>query len=206
MVVDRLFLWIFSLACFFGTVIILLQAPTFYDNRTPIGSWKWQKKFPNLCLFVNKKNEWMLWIKKIKKFLIGKKKLFAFIHLLLIYRVERRAIWQRWKRPKLWWKWSKKDDRRPSRRISNRWSSPFVRRRLPDVLSKILILLEFLAAGVPIGSAMPHWLSFGIDSDANFLCDPFSVEEERNVPSILDRGPHLAAKVLKTSANEILFD
>lgn len=36
MVLDRLFLWIFSGSCFLGTVIILLQAPTFYDSRAPI--------------------------------------------------------------------------------------------------------------------------------------------------------------------------
>jgi len=36
MVLDRLFLCIFSLTCFFGTVIILLRAPTLYDNRLPI--------------------------------------------------------------------------------------------------------------------------------------------------------------------------
>uniref|UniRef100_A0A914VQF1 Uncharacterized protein n=2 Tax=Plectus sambesii TaxID=2011161 RepID=A0A914VQF1_9BILA len=36
MVLDRLFLWIFSVTCFVGTVMILLQAPTLYDNRQPI--------------------------------------------------------------------------------------------------------------------------------------------------------------------------
>ncbi|KAI1715373.1 neurotransmitter-gated ion-channel ligand binding domain-containing protein [Ditylenchus destructor] len=36
MVLDRLFLLIFSMVCFFGTGIILLQAPTFYDHRQPI--------------------------------------------------------------------------------------------------------------------------------------------------------------------------
>ncbi|ETN82899.1 Neurotransmitter-gated ion-channel transmembrane region [Necator americanus] len=36
MVVDRLFLLIFSLACFLGTVLILLRAPTLYDDRKPI--------------------------------------------------------------------------------------------------------------------------------------------------------------------------
>uniref|UniRef100_A0A1I7WNZ1 Neur_chan_memb domain-containing protein n=1 Tax=Heterorhabditis bacteriophora TaxID=37862 RepID=A0A1I7WNZ1_HETBA len=36
MVLDRLFLLIFSFACFIGTVLILLQAPTLYDNRSPI--------------------------------------------------------------------------------------------------------------------------------------------------------------------------
>ncbi|CAD6184221.1 unnamed protein product [Caenorhabditis auriculariae] len=36
MVLDRLFLLIFSIACFVGTVIILLRAPTLYDDKTPI--------------------------------------------------------------------------------------------------------------------------------------------------------------------------
>ncbi|KAI1722436.1 neurotransmitter-gated ion-channel ligand binding domain-containing protein [Ditylenchus destructor] len=36
MVLDRLFLIIFALVCFFGTAWILLQAPTFYDGRQPI--------------------------------------------------------------------------------------------------------------------------------------------------------------------------
>ncbi|KFD58800.1 hypothetical protein M514_00493 [Trichuris suis] len=36
MVFDRLFLWIFSIACFLGTVVILLRAPSLYDDRVPI--------------------------------------------------------------------------------------------------------------------------------------------------------------------------
>lgn len=36
MVLDRLFLWIFSLAVFAGTAGIILQAPTLYDDRNPI--------------------------------------------------------------------------------------------------------------------------------------------------------------------------
>ncbi|KAL6732666.1 hypothetical protein Aduo_003491 [Ancylostoma duodenale] len=36
MVLDRLFLVIFSFACFIGTLVILLQAPTLYDYRKPI--------------------------------------------------------------------------------------------------------------------------------------------------------------------------
>ncbi|VDN58348.1 unnamed protein product [Dracunculus medinensis] len=35
-VLDRLFLLIFSFTCFFGTIIILIQAPTLYDNREAI--------------------------------------------------------------------------------------------------------------------------------------------------------------------------
>lgn len=37
MVLDRLFLWIFTLAVIVGTAGIILQAPALYDNRTPIG-------------------------------------------------------------------------------------------------------------------------------------------------------------------------
>ncbi|KAK6731395.1 hypothetical protein RB195_007706 [Necator americanus] len=36
MVVDRMFLFIFSAACLIGTLVILLQAPTLYDYRKPI--------------------------------------------------------------------------------------------------------------------------------------------------------------------------
>ncbi|CAJ0596267.1 unnamed protein product [Cylicocyclus nassatus] len=36
MVLDRLFLFIFAGACFSGTMMILLQAPTLYDYRKPI--------------------------------------------------------------------------------------------------------------------------------------------------------------------------
>ncbi|KAF7266381.1 hypothetical protein GWI33_020280 [Rhynchophorus ferrugineus] len=36
MVLDRLFLWIFTLAVFVGTAGIILQAPTLYDDRKPI--------------------------------------------------------------------------------------------------------------------------------------------------------------------------
>jgi len=36
MVLDRLFLWIFSLACVMGTCLIILQAPALYDTTTPI--------------------------------------------------------------------------------------------------------------------------------------------------------------------------
>lgn len=36
MVLDRLFLWIFTLACLVGTCGIILQAPTLYDKRSPI--------------------------------------------------------------------------------------------------------------------------------------------------------------------------
>lgn len=36
MVLDRLFLWLFALACVFGTAAIILQAPSLYDNTQPI--------------------------------------------------------------------------------------------------------------------------------------------------------------------------
>lgn len=36
MVLDRLFLWIFTLAVLVGTAGIILQAPTLYDDRRPI--------------------------------------------------------------------------------------------------------------------------------------------------------------------------
>ena len=35
-VLDRLFLWIFTVAVFVGTAGIILQAPTLYDDRDPI--------------------------------------------------------------------------------------------------------------------------------------------------------------------------
>lgn len=40
MVLDRLFLWIFSLACVIGTCTILLQAPSLYDTTIPIDRLK----------------------------------------------------------------------------------------------------------------------------------------------------------------------
>ena len=36
MVLDRLFLWIFTTAVCLGTAAIILQAPTLYDDRIPI--------------------------------------------------------------------------------------------------------------------------------------------------------------------------
>jgi len=38
MVLDRLFLWIFTLAVCVGTTGIILQAPSLYDDRRPIDS------------------------------------------------------------------------------------------------------------------------------------------------------------------------
>ena len=38
MVLDRLFLWIFSVACLVGTFAIIIQAPTLYDMRKPINA------------------------------------------------------------------------------------------------------------------------------------------------------------------------
>ncbi len=37
MVLDRLFLWIFTAACLVGTFGIIVQAPTLYDTRLPLG-------------------------------------------------------------------------------------------------------------------------------------------------------------------------
>ncbi len=36
MVLDRMFLYIFTLACIMGTGGIIFQAPSLYDTRTPI--------------------------------------------------------------------------------------------------------------------------------------------------------------------------
>ncbi|XP_071442315.1 acetylcholine receptor subunit alpha-like [Hetaerina americana] len=44
MVLDRLFLWIFTLAVLVGTAGIILQAPTLYDDRIPI-----DKKFSEIA-------------------------------------------------------------------------------------------------------------------------------------------------------------
>ncbi|XP_013406862.1 acetylcholine receptor subunit alpha-like 1 [Lingula anatina] len=40
MVLDRLFLWIFTTACLVGTLGIILQAPTLYDDRMPLQTSK----------------------------------------------------------------------------------------------------------------------------------------------------------------------
>jgi nicotinic acetylcholine receptor len=36
MVLDRLFLWIFTVACVVGTALIIFQAPSLYDTTRPI--------------------------------------------------------------------------------------------------------------------------------------------------------------------------
>lgn len=36
LVLDRMFLWIFAIACIFGSAIIILQAPSLYDTTKPI--------------------------------------------------------------------------------------------------------------------------------------------------------------------------
>lgn len=36
MVLDRFFLWVFTLACIGGTCGIIFQAPSLYDKRKPI--------------------------------------------------------------------------------------------------------------------------------------------------------------------------
>lgn len=35
MVLDRLFLWIFTAVCLVGTFGIIIQAPTLYDSKAP---------------------------------------------------------------------------------------------------------------------------------------------------------------------------
>lgn len=36
MVLDRIFLWLFTLACVVGTMLIILEAPSLYDTTKPI--------------------------------------------------------------------------------------------------------------------------------------------------------------------------
>lgn len=36
MVLDRFFLWVFTLACIGGTMGIIFQAPSLYDTRKPV--------------------------------------------------------------------------------------------------------------------------------------------------------------------------
>ncbi|XP_017892687.1 acetylcholine receptor subunit alpha-like 1, partial [Ceratina calcarata] len=36
MVLDRIFLWLFTIACVVGTVLIIMQAPSLYDTTKPI--------------------------------------------------------------------------------------------------------------------------------------------------------------------------
>lgn len=36
MVLDRIFLFAFTIACVLGTALIIFRAPTFYDNSKPI--------------------------------------------------------------------------------------------------------------------------------------------------------------------------
>lgn len=36
MVIDRIFLWIFTFACVIGTALIIFQAPALYDYTKPI--------------------------------------------------------------------------------------------------------------------------------------------------------------------------
>lgn len=36
MVLDRMFLWIFSIACVVGSALIIMQAPSLYDETQPI--------------------------------------------------------------------------------------------------------------------------------------------------------------------------
>lgn len=45
LVLDRLFLWIFTLVCAIGTCVIIFQAPSFYDNKLPIDNKNRSDKF-----------------------------------------------------------------------------------------------------------------------------------------------------------------
>ncbi|EFN82640.1 Acetylcholine receptor subunit beta-like 2 [Harpegnathos saltator] len=36
MILDRFFLWVFTVACFGGTLGIICQAPSLYDKREPV--------------------------------------------------------------------------------------------------------------------------------------------------------------------------
>ncbi|CAH2267621.1 jg27893 [Pararge aegeria aegeria] len=36
MVLDRFFLWLFTIACFVGTFGIIFQSPSLYDTRVPV--------------------------------------------------------------------------------------------------------------------------------------------------------------------------
>ncbi|CAG0913023.1 unnamed protein product [Notodromas monacha] len=53
MVLDRLFLWIFTISCVAGTGIIILQAPSIWDKRLPIdikmsklAKWRYRHLLP----------------------------------------------------------------------------------------------------------------------------------------------------------------
>ena len=36
MVVDRLLLWIYTVGCIIGAMVLLLNAPSLFDNKTPL--------------------------------------------------------------------------------------------------------------------------------------------------------------------------
>ena len=46
MVLDRLFLWIFIVACFSGTAAIILEAPSLYDQTIPLDQFSHQYSSP----------------------------------------------------------------------------------------------------------------------------------------------------------------
>lgn len=50
MVIDRLFLWLFTTACVVGTFGIILQAPTLYDDAKPmdVGTWSHDQVWEDL--------------------------------------------------------------------------------------------------------------------------------------------------------------
>ena len=48
MVLDRMFLWIFTTACVVGTCGIILQAPSFYDTRESLQNPTGAPPYPQL--------------------------------------------------------------------------------------------------------------------------------------------------------------
>lgn len=71
MVIDRLFLVLFSLACCLGTTTIICQAPTLYDQRQPIDEGnQYEVHALNGVLYCNSNS----WTKKGKKKKLKRKK------------------------------------------------------------------------------------------------------------------------------------
>ena len=58
MVLDRLFLWIFTVAVLVGTAGIILQAPTLYDDRDPIDYQMTTIGMDQVILLVSKETQY----------------------------------------------------------------------------------------------------------------------------------------------------
>ena len=58
MVLDRLFLWIFTVAVLVGTAGIILQAPTLYDDRDPIDYQMTTIGMDQVIVFVSKETQY----------------------------------------------------------------------------------------------------------------------------------------------------